>query len=166
MHAETYGEAWGHSTARSVQRATSVGHGKTRAHGRTIGTSEAFEPLMADLPSAMHGKENVLYMAAQTLRTLKTGTAFVNYVDQKGMHATLLSVPRISDCALSAMSFSALRDEILVRSPSAMCSLAAREAVERREQLLIEAARTAEIDREPVAPADFRTKRKRVAKRT
>ena len=39
----------------------------------------------------MHSKQNVLYMAAQTLRSLPTGVAFINYVGSSGMIPVLLT---------------------------------------------------------------------------
>jgi hypothetical protein len=68
------GSEKGFAVSRGISRATTTGVAETRGTSASEGWQEAFEPLYANLPSAMHSKENVLYMAAQTLRNLTTGT--------------------------------------------------------------------------------------------
>ena len=142
-HAVTHSSAWGESIARGSSRATSIGRAETRGTGRTQGTSEGLEPILAELPSAVHGKENVLYMAAQTLRTLATGRAFINYVGKAGMVPVLLTVPRISEHPLSAEAFAALRERILAKSAAATPVAHAVALVSAREQKLLDARTTA-----------------------
>jgi hypothetical protein len=85
------------------------------------------------LPSAVHGKENMLYMAGATLRSLRTGTAYLNYVGTSGMVSTLFTVPPVIMQPLPPDAFNALRDGILAASTTALpitealASIAARE---------------------------------------
>ena len=103
----------------------------------------------------VHGKQNVLYMAAQTLRNLPTGQAYINYVGASGMMSALLIVPRISEHPLSAETFATLRERLLSQSAAAMPIAAATRLVEEREQRLLAARRTVEEEPEP---ATFRTR--------
>jgi hypothetical protein len=154
-HAVSRASAWGESMSQGTSRATSVGRAETRGVGRTRGSSEALEPILADRASAVHGKENVLYMAAQTLRNLQTGQAFINYVGPSGTMSALLIVPRISEHLLSADGFAALRERILSRSAAALPIAQAMRLVEEREQLLVAARKSAEEEPEPET---FRTR--------
>jgi hypothetical protein len=153
-HATSHASAWGESTSHGTSRATSVGRAATRGIGRTLGTSEALEPILADLALAVHGKDNVLYVAAQTLRNLPTGKAFINYVGQSGMVPLLLTVPRISEHPLSAEAFASLRERVLSRSSAATPIEEAILLVSNREQKLLDARRKAE---ELPEPETFRT---------
>jgi Helicase HerA, central domain/Type IV secretion-system coupling protein DNA-binding domain len=154
MHATTRSSTWGESTSHGTSRATSVGRAETRGTGRTQGTSEALEPILSEMPSAVHGKENVLYMAAQTLRTLPTGQAVINYVGQSGMVSVMLTVPRISEHPLSAGAFASLRERVLSRSSAATPIEQAILLVSNREQKLLDARRKAQ---EIPEPETFRT---------
>jgi hypothetical protein len=154
-HAVTIGSTEGRGPSRAQNRATTIGSGETRGTTVTSGTTEAFEPMYADLPNAMHSKENVLYMAAQTLRNLPTGRAFINYVGQSGMVPVLLTVPRISELPLSDEDFALLRERILSRSIAATPIAEALSIVSDREQLLLdERAKAAECPE----PETFRTR--------
>src|SRR5207253_912678 len=104
----------------------------------TRGASEAFEAVYALLPTSFHSKENALYMAAQLLRSLKTGTAYIRYFDAAGARESFLAVPRVTEYALPDAGFAALRDRVLSESPSASPTDAALEHVAARERALIE----------------------------
>jgi hypothetical protein len=153
-HAVSHASAWGESSSHGTSRATSIGRAETRGTGRTQGTSEALEPILADLPSAVHGKDNVLYMAAQTLRNLPTGKAFINYVGQSGAVSALIAVPRISEHPISAEAFASLRERVLSRSSAATPIEQAILLVSNREQKLLDARRKVE---EIPEPETFRT---------
>jgi hypothetical protein len=163
MHAVTSASAWGESTSRAKHAATSVGTAESRGQARTQGTSEAFEPIYMLLPSSFHSKENALYMAAQMLRCLNTGAAYVRYFDRLGAKETFLSVPRITESVVSDDAFNALRDQALSQSPSASPSDEARERVAARERAVINAAREACAPAEPPSPAEYRVKKSRPA---
>jgi len=154
-HAVSHASTWGESISHGASRATSIGRAETRGTGRTQGTSEALEPILAQMPSAVHGKENVLYMAAQRLRTLPTGQAVINYVGQSGMVSVILTVPRISEHPLSPEAFEALRERVLSQSDAATPVAEAVRLVSNREQKLLDARAKAE---EIPEPETFRTK--------
>jgi hypothetical protein len=154
-HAVTNSSTWGESFSRGKNRATSIGRGETKGTGRTEGTSEALEPILAMLPAAVHGKENMLYMAAQTLRNLATGRAFVNYVGAAGMMPMLLTVPQIAEYPLSAEAFAALRERLLSQSIAATPIGRAALLVEEREKMLLDRA---EQNRAVAEPETFRVK--------
>ena len=118
------GRSSGTSRTHSISRAYSETTIEAEMHGSSVseGTTEGLEPIFAVLPSAVHSKENMLYLAAQTLRSLKTGQAFVNYVGAAGMQAALLRVPRVKSEPLTEAKFLALRTRMLDASPSALLS--------------------------------------------
>jgi hypothetical protein len=88
-------------------------------------------------------------MAAQTLRNLGTGRAFINYVGRSGMTAALISVPRISEHTLPAQAFALLRERILSRSSAATSIAEAARLVDVREQMLLAARAKAQDVPEP-----------------
>ena len=163
MHAVSVGSARGEAIARTNSRGISKGQGITRGTATTRGTQEGLEPIMEDRPSAVHSKENVLYMAAQTLRNLTTGTAFINFVDATGMKAALLQVPDVKSYAPTATELERIRTRILEASPSASRTEDARQIVARRKHALIELAQRATTPPEPATPAEFRVKKSRPA---
>ena len=111
------------------------------------------EPVYRDLPSAVHSYENAAYLAAQRLRSLAAGEAYVSFVDQRGLHSARVLVPLVQQIAVSDRAFSGLRTLILKRSPSALETAAAAEELEQREQKLIaEAKKVGEV----IEPKTFR----------
>jgi hypothetical protein len=160
MRAVTTGVATSEAHSFGRHRATSVGKGITIGSSQTRSSQEAFEPIMADLASAVHSKENALYMAAQTLRNLTAGRAFINLVDRSGMHAGLISIPNVQACSVPPEAFDLLRERIMARSSASIPSDLARECVAGRERDLIAKA-AADRTKEPETTAGYRTKKKR-----
>jgi hypothetical protein len=163
VRGHTTGSAWGRTESIARQYSTSLGYGETRGSGQSQGEQEGFKPILEDRPSAVHGKDNVLYMAAQTLRTLTTGRAFINFVDSTGMKAALLTIPKVETCRLEAADFEALRRRVLDASPSALPVAEATASIDERERALVlqaEASREAGPDK----PAGYRNKKKRTTK--
>ncbi|QOZ50519.1 hypothetical protein XH90_03465 [Bradyrhizobium sp. CCBAU 53338] len=150
-----------HATSIARQYSRSVGIGNSRGRSYAQGQQEAFKPILRDLPSAMHSKENVLYMAATALRGLTTGRAFVSFVGSDGMRTALLTVPHVHSCALSNEEFERLRGEMLDASPSALPAEEAQASVEARERSLIERI---ELERIAEEPTTFRVKKERSPK--
>jgi len=161
MHAVTSASAWGKSVSRAKHSAMSIGQAASRGQARTHGTHEAIEPIYALLPSTFHSKDNALYMAAQMLRCLNTGSAYVRYFDRMGAKETFLAVPRVTESVLSDDAFAALRDRVLSQSPSASPTDQAREHVAARERAIINAAREASAPPEPTPPAEYRVQKSR-----
>lgn len=153
------------SEAQALSQSHSVGGSKSYVTGESIargqsrisGWTEGLEPEFAPLPGGVHSKENVLYFAAQTLRSLKTGQGFVNFVGQNGMQAALCAVPPVHTTTLSDDAFAALRQRMLEESPSAIAADRAAECVAEREQRLIAEAAEARRPRTP-GPKSSRTK--------
>jgi hypothetical protein len=163
MRGVARGEAWGEAVSRGVSHARSAGTAQTRGTTTTHGSQESFEAVYENLPSAVHSKEAMLYFAAQTLRGLKTGTAFINFVDAGGMRAALLTVPNVEGYAPSPEAFEVLRANVLAASPSATSIEVARQQIEDRERNLLARSRLVRPS-EPETPAGYRTKRKRPEK--
>jgi DNA helicase HerA-like ATPase len=151
-HTEAYSEASGQVWART--ETVSNAHGVSRGTSTTKGTSEAFEPVYADLPTSFHSKENVLSMAADGLRALTAGRAYIGFVDHSGRKNGFLTVPLVRTPALSDAEFIALRTRMLEGSPSAEAAEKALALTLERERMLLRAARTVEIP--PPDPTTFR----------
>lgn len=174
-HAETVGESTSRSRSRAVgqtvgvsravthgtSRGVTVGHstGTTRTVGESDGTSETagltegLEPIYATLPTAVHSIENVRYQAAQLLRGLPTGQAYVSFVTAEGMQSARVRIPEIRGRELSEAEFAALREKALAASGSAVpIEEAEAEIAERERRLLAEAGRIGLVDE----PATFR----------
>lgn len=161
--AVTRGTSVGHTVGKSFS--TSFTTGETHGTSSSEGFTEGLEPIFEMLPSTVHSIENVRYMAAQVLRSLPTGQAFLNLVTTTGMQASHVFVPEIWSRDLSETEFAELRRRALAASPSAISSeQAALHIVEHERQLLAEAARPTVVE-EPLsfrvpAPGKSRTRRK------
>lgn len=159
--AETAGESETHSVGRSesVVESEGIARSNGRAVGETItsgsssglahsrGYSEALIPIMALRPGGVHSKENMLYQAAQMLRSLPTGRCVINYVGPNGLETAMLKIPFRATVPLSDEAFAKLRTAVFEGSPSALpIEEAEAHLRERRRRLL---ATTATIDAEP-----------------
>ena len=159
--AETVGESETHSVGRSesivksegVARSTGHAIGETTTTGSSSGLahsqgySEALIPIMALRPGGVHSKENMLYQAAQMLRSLPTGQCVINYVGPNGLETAMLKIPFRPNVPLSAEAFAKLRTSVFDASPSALpIHEAEAHLKERRRRLL---ATTATIEADP-----------------
>ena len=150
----TSAEAWGEAHSRATHRARSRGAADTKGRSLSTGSAEAFEPILEDRPSAVHSKDNVLYVAARALRSLTVGKALVNYVGPSGMQFVTLNVPRIPEYRLTQDAFATLREKMLRASFSAIPIAQATSALAERERKLL----NMKAAPEPVEPTSFRTK--------
>jgi hypothetical protein len=148
--AETESENWSTSRAISHQRSRTEGLAETRGETHSHGTSEALEPILRDLPSAVHSRDNMRYMAARLVRSLPTGRAFVSYVSAAGLVTALVKVPNLAEIQLPLDGFSRLREQVLSHSLSAIPARQAAELIAQRERMFGVQAETAE-------PGSFRT---------
>lgn len=89
------------------------GEGETVGTGRSKGHSEALEPIMTPLPTAVHSIQNEIYAAGQLLCGLKRGVGYLSYVGQKGPIASLFHVPFINVKQVSDEKFIELRDRLM-----------------------------------------------------
>ncbi len=145
-HTMTRGETVGHSTSR----------GRTKGTTETRGYSEGIEPAYQNLPSAVHGKDAMLYAAAQELLSLTTGAARIAYVGADGRMATRVRVPKVRSVVADEHSFAAIRLRIFEQSGSAIPMATAQAAVADRERRLIVDASKATTIKEP---AGYRVQR-------
>jgi hypothetical protein len=160
MSSETTGWAQGEADMRGQTMARTAGRGSTRGAAQTRGAQDAYKPVFQHLAGSFHSKENMLYFAAQTLRGLPTGKAFINFVDATGMKAALLTVAPVRSRAPGAAEFEELRARVLDASASSARIDSARAHVaDRRRALVREAEKLRSA--EPTSPRGYRTKKKR-----
>ncbi len=136
---------WSEGYAFSRQWAVAKGAAETSGESRSRGSAEALEPLLYNLPSAVHSKDNVRYMAAHAIRSLRTGRAVVNFVGEAGMVAALLRVPFLQAPSISGAEFKAVRALTLSQSTCALPLPKAQLVIEQRERALLEMRAPAEL---------------------
>jgi hypothetical protein len=158
--ARTTSKSWTEGFAVSASESISTGRAKTVGQGKTSGSQETFEPIFEDLPTAVHGLENIRYMAATVLRNLTAGRAAINFVDADGMKTAALTVANVQSYALSQTKFEALRERVFGASSSAVPRDVAEANVEDRHRDL-KALVASTQPNEPDTAAGFRNKRKR-----
>jgi Helicase HerA, central domain len=153
---ETESESESHSVAHtdSVQTSEGLAVGKGRAIGQTHtmgvssglalsgGFSEAMIPVMAARPSAVHSKENMLYKAAQMLRSLPTGRCVISYVGPSGLETAMLAIPHRPAAPLAEAAFAKLRGGVFDASPSALPAAEAESRFKARRQQLLSSTMT------------------------
>ena len=164
VFAQTTGRGRGEAQMRGHSAARTAGRSDTRGAAQTRGAQDAYKSVFEDLPSSFHSKGNVLYFAAQSLRSLTTGKAFINLVDGTGMKAGLLTVPPVRSRALHAAELEELRARILDASPSSLRMDAARAHATDRRRAVIEQADKLR-SREPTSPTGYRIKKRRSPKK-
>lgn len=134
-----------------------MSEGETHGTSRSHAVSEGLEPIYENLPSAVHGMENMLYFAAQKLRSLKTGEAYVHYAGVDGIAAAQVLVPRVRTVVRTDEQYGAIRRAVLDRSSAALPAEEADRSIEAREQTLYAAAKALRNqDRDHPEPEDFR----------
>ena len=146
------------SVARSQQESIGVTKGNSIGFGQSTsnGWSEAVVPILATRPGGVHSKENVLYQAAQTLRSLPTGTCFINWVDHNGMQNAMLRVPQLPAATIADDAFDKVRNTVFRASPSALPLPDAEQHLAERRRQLLAAANDRLVKLEPPEPATFR----------
>jgi hypothetical protein len=138
MKAETEAESFAISKSFAKTRSMTTGQANTSGTSQSAGTSEALEPILEWLPSAVHSKDNMLYMAGKLLRSLPTGTAFVSFVGPNGPYATVFKVPKVFMHALPPKRFTPLLNDIFSRDPIALPVEQAVQNISDRERRIIE----------------------------
>jgi Type IV secretion-system coupling protein DNA-binding domain len=147
------------SISRATSEASSTSVGKSSGVSSSTSLQEALEPIYHDLPGAVHGIENVRYMAARAVRNLRTGQAIISFVDAKGLQTSFLQVSHVESCTLPEDQFVALRTQVLEASPSALRTEAARAHIAQRAERVIAAAKKRNEPSD--TPAAYRTKKRR-----
>jgi hypothetical protein len=147
------------SVSTSSSHDESVTDSYSSSVSETYGESEGLEPIYETLPSAVHSYENALYLAAQKLRGLAAGQAYISYTDERGIQSARVTVPRVKQIAVSDGTFAGIRALIFSHSPSALPVTAAIEQLDHRERELLSAAASLAQDSDPPdAVEDFRVK--------
>jgi hypothetical protein len=145
--AYTSGTSYTQTQGKTDGRSSSVG--RTEGRTKSIGYSEGIEPIYENLPSAVHSKDNVLYMAAQKLLSLETGVAWMSYVGRNGRVTTRLQIPELPAAAIDNDGFSVLRTKLFEQSKSAIPMQQAVAMLEQRERNLIAEAKAVGQIEEP-----------------
>jgi hypothetical protein len=152
------------SVAYTTSSSRSIGLAATKGEALSRGEQEAFEPIYENRPTAVHGLENIRYMAAAVLRNLTAGRAAISFVDGAGMKTAALTVANVNSRALPPAEFDALRARVLDASPSATrVDTAATNVAAREKALIAEAGRTV-MHCEPPTPAGYWVKKNRPPK--
>ena len=162
--AKTTASSTSESVAYTTSSSRSVGSAQTKGEAQTRGEQEAFEPIYENRPAAVHGLENVRYMAASVLRNLTAGRAAISFVDATGMKTAALTVANVDSRAPAPTEFDAIRLRVLDASPSATRLDTAIANVAAREQALIAEAVYTLTPCEPLGPAGYRVKKERPPK--
>ena len=155
----TYSEGESHGSMRVASSSVSSSEAKSRGVSRGSGTSETFESVYADLPGQFHSKENVLSMAADAVRSLPSGRAYVSFVADGVRRRTQLVVPLVRSVVLPPEELAAVRRNLLDASPSALPLSEAMRRVEARENALLTEAKL--LRSPPPEPETFRAPRKK-----
>jgi hypothetical protein len=154
---ETHGRADTHTTTKSQggskSRAATAGQavGKSRStgiseqSGHSAGWSETYRAVYANLPSAVHSKENVVHRAAETINKLPTGVAVVKALVGGNVESALVLLPPAADAPGKGSV-----EDFIAATPTALPNAAADKLIaDRREWLKAEAARLIEPLPEP-----------------
>jgi hypothetical protein len=140
----SYGSTKGRAITNNTSRAAS--HGSSQSDG----WSEAYRAVYADLPAAVHSKENVVHMAAEVINNLPTGTAIVKALVGNAIESAVVRLPRVDDPAGTAEAQRQVRTELLAKSPAALPAAEANKIiVERRNWLKAQGAKLFALPAEP-----------------
>jgi hypothetical protein len=171
--AETHGEAdaYGTSEAQTLGRSRSSGnaHAVSVSSGlqfslgltRTTGRAEALEPILKDMPGAVHSLENVRHKAAELLCSLPDGVAVVRTVRAGRLEGAVVKVPYRSCAPISDEQYAADLDAVMRHGGVGKPMSEAMREIEERERLLVTEAQALRLP--PPEPERFRIPR---AKRT
>jgi len=151
---ETEIENWSEAFQRVLQYSRAIGKNFTEGQGSSRGHSEALEAILTALPSAVHSRDNIRYLAGLLVRKLETGRAVASYVGRYGMVSALIHIPAVTQHKLSKDAYVRLRQEILSRSAWAISAPKAAELQKERELSFFQAFKVEDF----VEPETFRTK--------
>ena len=108
-----------------------------RGHSHMTGHHEALAPRYETLPTSVYSRDAMAYKAAQTLKELRTGEAFI----ASRRTATIVRVPLVATHDLTEHELFDLKTRVLARSPSARPTEEVLITLAERQARLIEAAR-------------------------
>jgi hypothetical protein len=120
---------------------------------------EAYRSVYADLPAAVHSKQNVIYMAAELINNLPTGTAIVKALVGNRIESAVVRLPRIDDPSGTPEDHRSVRAQLLAKTPTALPAGEANKIItDRREWLKAQGAKLVAL---PPKPKTFRRPLKR-----
>jgi hypothetical protein len=108
-------ESHARNSAATDSSSTSSARNDSRSRGTSssAGESEALEPILEKLPTAVHGLQDQLYAAGVLLRSLPTAVGYVTYVGERGPVSTLFTVPNVTTMNIPDDKFIELRETFL-----------------------------------------------------
>ncbi len=127
----------------SQSRGSSSARSTTQVHvessSRSEGRSETLEPILKDLPGAVHGLENVRHMAVARLRDIPPRHAVVKGSAAPSFDITTFAV---KDAVATPRMIDRFTSRVLEKSPYSVPVTTARAVLLDRQKQLIHAART------------------------
>jgi hypothetical protein len=152
-----------HATAKGRAVTNSASHAISQGFSQSGGWGEAYRAVYADLPSAVHSKENVVHMAAEVINNLPTGTAIVKALVGNRIESAVVRLPRIDDPSGTPEHQQQVRTKLLAKSPAALPAAEATKIIEDRREWL--KAQGAKLLAPPAEPKTYRQPLKAKAKR-
>ena len=135
MRGKTRGRGASHIDGRAHADTTSSAAMRGRSH--MMGQHEALAPRYETLPTSVFSRDAMTYKAAQTLKELRTGEAFIAW----RRTATIVRVPLVATHDLTEQQLFDLKTRVLARSPSARPTDEVLTTIAERQARLIEVAR-------------------------
>jgi hypothetical protein len=152
-----------HATTKGRAVTNNASHAISHGSGQSAGWGEAYRALYADLPTAVHSKENVVHMAAEVINNLPTGTAIVKALVGNRIESAMVRLPRIDDPSGTPQRQQQVRTELLAKSPFALPAAEATKIIEDRREWL--KAQGAKLLVPPAEPKTYRQPLKAKSKR-
>ena len=164
--AETHGEADAYGTSEAQTAGTSLSNGSAHSVSassglqfslglsRTTGRTEALEPVLKDMPGAVHSLENVRHKAAEVLCTLPDGVAVVRTVRDGRLEGAVVKVPYRSCAPVSDEQYASDLDAVMRHGGVGKPMGDAMREIEDRERLLVGEAQALRLP--PPEPKSFR----------
>jgi hypothetical protein len=131
-----------HATTKGRAVTSNTSHAISEGSSQSAGWGEAYRAIYADLPSAVHSKENVVHMAAEVINNLPTGIAIVKALIGNRIESAVVRLPPIDDPAGTPEHQQQVRTKLLAQSPAALPAWEANKIIaERREWLKAQGAK-------------------------
>jgi hypothetical protein len=160
---KTRGGSRSHATTKGRATTNNASHAISQGASQSGGWGEAYRAVYADLPTAVHSKENVVHMAAEVINNLPTGTAIVKALVGNRIESAVVRFPRIDDPSGTPQHQQQVRIELLAKSPFALPAAEATKIIEDRREWL--KAQGAKLLAPPAEPKSYRQPLKAKSKR-
>ncbi len=181
----TSGKAWTEGESEAFGTSDAATKGMSHSHGATQGTSadasatislglsltsgrsEALEPILKNLPSAVHNLESVRHMAAEMLCSLATGTCVVRTIKNGKIEGAVVRIPDRSCPPVSDERYADDLRKVMAESAVGKPMATAIQEIQERERKLIAQISVIQVVQEPERfrlPRPRRTGRAKKAK--